>query len=172
MNQTQEQAEKTEFHIDSESTATWLLTKVRQIEEEQEAIKAATAQRLSELTADRERLMGRFSAELEAWARSESEKRRRKTITLPLAGYAVSFRAVPSRLVVESEADAITTARAVAPELVSVETREIFDKAGFLAYAKTKLEETGELLPGLAVTEEKESFSVKPVKAGKAGTEE
>ena len=160
----EETIEKQDFHIDSESSATWLLSKVRRIDEEQEAIKAATAQRLAELTTDRERLMGRFAAELEAWARQEAEARRRKTITLPLAGYAVSFRAVPSRLVVESEADAITTARAVAPETVTQETTERFDKAAFLAYAKAHLEATGEILPGLTQSEERESFSVKPVK--------
>lgn len=158
------------FGITDEKSATWLLRKLRAIDEEQEAITAATAQRLKELQADRERLMGRFGSELEAWAREEAQKRHRKTITLPLAGMAVAFRTNPARLVVESEADAISAARAGvflfddnAPSFFS--TVETFDRAAYLAHAKATLETTGEVLPGVAMTEERESFSVKAIKA-------
>lgn len=74
------------------------------------------------------------------------------------------FRTNPARLVVESEQDAITTARAVAPQTFTTETVEKFDRAAFLAHAQTTLEETGELLPGVSLTEERESFSVKAIK--------
>jgi len=160
------------FGITDEKSATWLLRKLRAIDEEQEAIKAATDQRVKELQADRERLMGRFGSELEAWAREESAKRHRKTITLPLAGMAVAFRTNPARLVVESEADAITTARAVAPQTLTTETVEKFDRAAFLAHAKATLESTGEVLPGVSLTEERESFSVKAIKKGGEATGE
>lgn len=154
------------FGITDEKSATWLLRKLRAIDEETEAITLATAQRVKELQADRERLMGRFGSELEAWAREESAKRHRKTITLPLAGMAVAFRTNPARLVVESEADAITTARAVAPQTFTIETVEKFDRAAFLVHAKATLETSGELLPGVSLTEERESFSVKAIKKG------
>ena len=117
-------------------------------------MQAMAAQRVEELTADKNRLLGRFGAELEAWARGEASNRRRKTVTL-LHG-AVSFRIIAPRLEVESLEDAITTARAVAPDTVTSETVERFDKAGFLAVAKAHFEET-------------ESFSVKT--GGKASAE-
>ena len=71
------------FCIDSEKSATWLLSKLRRISEEKDAIKAATAQRLSELEADESRLTHLYGEQLKTWAEGESEKRRRQTITLP-----------------------------------------------------------------------------------------
>lgn len=164
MNQTQlEQPEATtdteRFAIDSAEKADWVLSKLASLDAEKTLISSMAAQRIEEIEADRNRLLGRFGAELEAWARQEAQTRRRKTVTL-LHG-AVSFRTVPARLEVESLEDAITTAKAVAPETVTVETTERFDKAGFLARARAHFEATGEILPGLTRTEERESFSVK-----------
>ena len=81
------------FTIDSESAAAWYLRKLAGIDAEIEAIKAATLQRVEELQADRAGLERRFGGELEAWARGEAEKRRRRTVTVPLAGMAVSASA-------------------------------------------------------------------------------
>ena len=147
------------FTIDTPEKADWLLRKLAGIDAEKATVQAMAAQRTQELDADRNALLSRFGAELEAWAREEATARRRKTVTL-LHG-AISFRTVPAKLIVESEADAITTARAVAPETVTQETTERFDKAAFLAHAKAHLESTGEILPGLTQSEERESFSIK-----------
>ena len=151
--------DKPAFVIDSFERADWLLGKLSALDAEKATVQAMAAQRVEELTADKRALLSRFGAELEAWARQEAQTRRRKTVTL-LHG-AVSFRTVPDRLDVESLEDAITTARAVAPETVTTETTERFDKAAFLAYAKAHLESTGEILPGLTQSEERESFSIK-----------
>lgn len=155
MNETTEKPES--FHIDSAERADWLLKKLMHLDAEKATITAMAAQRIEELEADKNRLMGRFSGELEAWAREEAERRRRQTVTLSYGS--VSFRKVASRLTVTSEADAITTARAVLPE--AIQTVEHFDKAAYLAHAKTTLETTGELLPGIETTEERTSFSIK-----------
>lgn len=147
------------FTIDTTEKADWLLRKLAGIDAEKATMAAMIAQRIGELDADKNALLSRFGAELEAWAREEATARRRKTVTL-LHG-AISFRTVPAKLIVESEADALTTARAVAPQTVMVETTERFDKAAFLAYAKAHLESTGEILPGLTQSEEKESISIR-----------
>ena len=160
-----ETTEKPEgFHITDESSAVWLLRKLRGLEEEQDAIKAATAQRIEELTADKNRLIGRFGAELEAWARQEAEARRRKTITVPLAGCSVAFRANPSRLETTEEAGEIAITlgftKAPAPDLTA-----------YRKHAQAHLEATGELLPGLVMTEARESFGIRFPKS-KGGSEE
>ena len=92
------------FHITNESAAVWLLRKLRANQEEAGAIKSATAKRLHELESDYNGLMAHFGAELENWARGEAEARRRKTITLPLAGCSVAFRTSPARLELSEDA--------------------------------------------------------------------
>lgn len=151
-----------EFHIDNEKAASWLLSKLRAIEDEKHAIEEATRQRLDELTADYDRLMNRFGGELENWARGESEIRRRKTITLPLAGASLAFRVVPARVeLAETAAEIATTLgfmKAPAPDL-----------AAFRKHAETQLKETGELIPGVTIREAEERFYIKTPKT-KGGT--
>lgn len=112
------------FTIDSAERADWLLKRLMHLDAEKATVEAMAAQRVEELEADKNRLMARFGGELEAWARTEAEKRHRQTITLMYG--AVSFRKVAARLTVTSEADAITTARAVLPQAIT--TVERFDK--------------------------------------------
>lgn len=58
--------EKEAFSITDERSAVWYLRKIRQIGEEREAIKAATAQRLHELDVDQKRLEHLYSDQLRA----------------------------------------------------------------------------------------------------------
>ena len=103
--------EQISFCIDSEKSATWFLSKLRRISEEKDAIKAATAQRLTELEADESRLTHLYAEQLRAWAQTESAARRRATITLPLAGMSVGFRKTPSRLEVTDQSAAFHVPR-------------------------------------------------------------
>ncbi len=150
------------FTIDNEKAASWLLSKLRAIEDEKSAIEEATRQRLGELTADYNRLMNRFGGELENWARGESETRRRKTITLPLAGASVAFRTVPARVeLAETASDIATTLgfmKAPTPDL-----------SAFRKHAETQLKETGELIPGATLREAEERFYIKTTKANQKG---
>ncbi len=152
------------FHIDSESSAAWLLRKLRQISEERDAVREATDQRLRELDADYSRLLGRFGGELEAWARQEAETRHRKTITVPLAGCSVAFRTNAARLLDTEEAGEIAITlgftKAPTPDLIA-----------YRKHAQAHLEATGELLPGVVLTEARESFSIRLPKS-KGGSEE
>lgn len=158
--------ERPRFEITDEKSAVWYLRKLRGIEEEQDAIRAATAQRLAELDADQKRLEHLYSDQLTAWARTEIERRRRKTITLPLAGMAISFRTAPARVEIEDRATAEDVARSLgylkpaAPDL-----------AGYRAAAVEALEARGELLPGCRLVEGAERVSVRRIDAIKAGEE-
>jgi hypothetical protein len=153
---TNEEQEPERFTIDTEEKANWLLSKLAGIQAEKVRITEQAKKRTAELDADYTRLLGRFSADLEAWARQEAERRRRRSVTL-LHG-TLAFRTVPASLRVGDPTDALTTARLVCPS--AVETVETLDKKAFLDFAKQRMKETGELLPGIEKTEAKEAFSI------------
>lgn len=146
------------FVIDSETRADWYLGKLATIDAEAERIKANTARRLQELTTDRESLVQRFGDQLTVWAKGEAERRRRKTVTL--SNGSIAFRAMPSRLVIDNDADALQTAKLVCPDAVTVETVEKLDRAALVAKAQETMESTGELLPGIKLMEASESIKV------------
>lgn len=152
------------FHITDEASATWLLRKLRANQEERDAIKAATAQRLRELDSDDTSLMGRFGAELENWARGEAEKRRRKSITLPLAGCGVAFRVSPARLDLDENALEIAATlgmmKPASPDLVA-----------FRKHAQVQLEKFGEVVPGAVLRPAEEKFRVVLPKAKESAGE-
>lgn len=146
------------FVIDSEERAEWYLRKLANLDAETDRIKANTAKRLQEIATDREGLVQRFGDQLTGWAKGEAERRRRKTVTLQNGS--IAFRAVPSRLVIENDADAMQTAKLVCPDAVTVETIEKLDRAALIARATETLQETGELLPGVKMIEASESAKV------------
>jgi hypothetical protein len=156
-----ETTERPAFVIDSEQSAAWFLRKLRTITEEKDAIKAATTQRLAELDADEKSLTGRFWEQLQAWAQSESETRRRQTITLPLAGASVSFRKSAARVEITDQSKAI----AEATERGLVKTSP--DLVAYRTAAQEWLDTSGELLPGIELKPESTSFSWKPIAAKK-----
>jgi phage host-nuclease inhibitor protein Gam len=149
-------SEPERFTIDSEEKANWLLSKLAGIQAEKARITEQAKKRTAELDADYTRLLGRFSADLEAWARQDAERRRRRSVTL-LHG-TLAFRTVPASLRVGDPSDALTTAKAVIP--TAVQTIEQLDRKAFLDFAKAHFAETGELLPGIERTEGKETFGI------------
>lgn len=168
--ETTETKERTEaperFTISDEKSATWLLRKLRMIDEEKDAIKAATAQRLKELEADEDRLTHLYGEQLRTWAQGESEARRRQTITLPLAGMALAFRKTPARVGITDQSAAI--AEATARGLVKTAP----DMSAYRVAAQEALETSGELLPGVELKPESTSFAWRAIKAGKGGQDE
>jgi hypothetical protein len=66
------------FTIDTEEEANWLLSKLAGIQAEKARITEQAKKRTAELDADYTRLLGRFSADLEAWARTEALSSPRK----------------------------------------------------------------------------------------------
>lgn len=127
------------------------------IEAEQEAIRAATLQRLAELDSDRARLEHLFGSQLAAWAREEAARRRRRSVTVPLAGACIAFRTVPSRLeMIDRQA-----AGDVALTLGMVTSAP--DLRAYAEHARAHFAATGELLPGIGRSAEGESVSIRRI---------
>lgn len=149
------------FVIDTREKADWLLRKLANLEADEARVKAQSAVMLQQIESDRNSLMGRYQSQLENFTRAELEASKGKRKSITLFNGTVGFRTIPARLMIESEPDAITTARAVAPQTITTETVERFDKKKFMEYATERFEQEGELIPGVGRTEERESFSVK-----------
>lgn len=153
-------AEKTAlFAIDTEDKANWLLGKLAAIDNEKARIKAQAEQRTRELDADRESLLFRFGAELEQWTRTEAERRRRKTVTL-MQG-TLAFRTVPAGLRFVLPDDYYKEIEVIEKAQELGCTHMEINRSEYIKEAKTLMETTGELLPGIERVEAKESFSIR-----------
>lgn len=154
------------FVIDSREKADWLLKRIAALEAEEALIATQAEKMLAQVRSDRERLTGRFLPQLETWARGELETTKSRRRSVSLFHGTVQFTTTAPRFIVESTDDAITTARAVAPQTVTEETLTKLDKKAFLTYAAQRFEETGEILPGVTRTEAGERFAIRFPKAG------
>lgn len=143
------------FVIEDEKSASWLVRELRKIEDEEQAVKAATAERLEQLESDRARLMHLYGDQLRQWAEGEAKTRRRKTVTLPLAGASLTFRSVAASVVVED----LDAADPVARSLMYMKPATI-DLAAYRKASAESLETRGRLLPGCKLIPAHESFSI------------
>lgn len=166
---TTETEEREEFLIDSPERANWLLRKLANLDAERDRVAAQASALARQIESDRNGLLHRFGSQLENFTRQELEKSGGKRKSLTLLQGTVGFRTVPARIVIESAPDAIQTARLVLPETITEETTERFDSKTFREHAAKHFEETGELLPGIGRTEERQSFDIKFPSAGKKG---
>jgi phage host-nuclease inhibitor protein Gam len=149
-----EQQERPEFHIDSEERACWLLRKLANLDAERTRVRAQAAAIVAQLDSEEKSLRDRFEAETCAWARAELERRhkgRRKSLVLLQGTFA--FRTVPATLRVDDLAAALNTAVTVGAVKV--------DTAAYRAAALNAQRTTGELLPGVVIAPEHETFAVR-----------
>lgn len=155
------------FCIDSTDKANWLLRKLAAIDSERALVKAQADEMMRGLDADAARLKALHEADLQAWAKAELERQNRGKKTLPLLFGTVAFRTVPAALRVTGSREAIEYAQAQGWDVVrSVET---LDGEAYRQQAAAVLHETGEVLPGIEIVPERESFSVKFGAKGKGG---
>lgn len=160
---------KEQFTIETREHGEWYLRKLANLDAEKERIEAQAALMLRQLESDRNSLVSRYQSQFENLVRTELEAAKGKRKSVVFFNGTAGFRTVPPRLVVSSEADLQTTARAVLPSAFTTETVEKFDKAAFRAHATAHFEATGEVLPGLERTEERQEFTLKfPTKKGAA----
>jgi membrane peptidoglycan carboxypeptidase len=162
---------KEQFVIETREHAEWYLRKLANLDREEASIRAQAEAMLIRVRSAREKHTGRYGSQFESFTRGELEKQKGSRRSVLYFNGTAQFTTVAPRLIVESELDAITTARAVKPETVTEETITKLDKKTFLAYAATHFEETGELIPGVGRTEASERFAIKFPSAGK-GSEE
>jgi hypothetical protein len=158
-----------QFTIQTREHAEWYLRKLANLDREEASIRAQAEAMLTRVRSAREKHTGRYGSQFESFTRGEMEKQKGSRRSVLYFNGTAQFTSVAPRLIVESELDAITTARAVKPETVTEETITKLDKKTFLAYAATHFETTGELIPGVGRTEPGERFAIK-FPAEKGGT--
>jgi phage host-nuclease inhibitor protein Gam len=159
------------FAIDTEARADWLLTKLAALDAEGALLKAQADAAVKRLQSDRESLLFRFGAELEAFAAQQvqADRKGRKSVILPHG--TLAFRTVPASVRVSDPAAAIEAAKQFdMPNMV--ETREVLDTARYQKAAQQALQRQGCLLPGVEVTPARASFSIKFGGKGKEEAEE
>jgi hypothetical protein len=149
-----EQTDPEQFHIDSDGAANWYLRKLANIEAEQRRVQAQAAAIVKQLENDAERLRYLYDAELEEYVREKlrATGSRRKSVHF-LQGTA-GFRTVPASIRVADTPAALHYATEHLPD--AVKTQTVLDSARY----RRLVEETGELLPGVEVTEAHEAFKV------------
>ena len=153
-----EQAEKL-FEINDVGTANWYLKILRNMENEKATIQAQTTAMLRSLDAEINRFRFRFDLQFQRWVEQELARRGSRSKTLPLHQGTAAFRIVPASLRMLSSRDALDYAREQGwPVIRSVET---LDVEGYKKQAAAVQAETEEVLPGLEVIPERESFTVR-----------
>ena len=169
---TTESTKPERFTIQTREHGEWYLRKLANIDAERERITAQYQTMIRQNESDKSSLVSRYDSQFQNLVRVELEASKGKRKSIVFFNGTAGFRTVASRLVIESEADALQTARLVAPDTITTETVEKFDKAAFRAHAQSLLEATGELLPGIKQTEAREEFGIKFPSAGKVSGEE
>lgn len=147
------------FHITDAASANWLLRKLANLEAERKRIQAQSADILRSLTAQENRLRFLYEDELARWTQGQLEKEGGRTKTLRLLQGTCAFRTTPHSLRVLSSRDAMEYARAQGWDMVK--TQETLDAQAYRQQAEAALHETGELLPGLEVVPERETFAIR-----------
>lgn len=153
------------FVLDSEEKVNWLLRKLANIEAEKQRITVQYQTMLAALVSDEKSLRFRFEDDLRAFAALKLAEggNRRKTVHL-LQG-SLCFRTLPQALKVTDNISAIAFAKMTGLRCLETVTEEKFDAAIYRQRAQEVLEERGEILPGIEVLPERETFAIKFGKA-------
>ena len=146
------------FVVDTEEKVEWLLRRLACMESERSRVKAQAQAIVGGLDRDIKTLRERFEPDLRAFAqrRIERDGGRRKSVEL-LQG-TLAFRSVPQGLRVcdESEAQRYAATNSMEDAFVSR-----FNAAAYREIALGRLRGAGEILPGIEIVPEHESFSVR-----------
>lgn len=148
------------FLIEDEDRADWCVNKIATWEAEIKRIEAQTARRLDRLTRQKTNFEKRFLPELEQYTRNQLAARGNKERTLRLLSGDCVLRSVPANVIVSNKEDAINFLRKNPHDyekMVTVTQDESLDARAYKNLAKS----TGELLPGVEYTPERETFTVK-----------
>lgn len=154
----QQETEGEGFHITSEPSALWYLRKLANLDAEQRRVKQQAQKLLASLQSEAESLKHLYQGELEEWTRQELAKKGNRKRTLHTLQGTLRFRNVPARLSLQSLSAALLQCEREG--LPYIEIRQELNREEYLRYAQTRLQETGELLPGIDRNPEHESFSI------------
>ena len=148
-----------EFHITTEAEALWYLRKLANLEAERQRVKKQAESMIAALDTDTESLKRLYQGELEHWARNEMQARGGRKKTLHTLQGTLRFRNVPARLAIQDPQTALLTCFAEQWE-ECIETKSLLIPSEFLKMAQERLLEDGELVQGVEMVPERESFSV------------
>jgi hypothetical protein len=154
--ETTEPAERSEFHIDNDGAANWLLSKLANLEAEKKRVQQQAQAIVKQLESDAASLRYLYESELQEYIRQKlaAGGNRRKSVHF-LQGTCY-FRTVPESLRIADTLAALDYAKRCQPEVVHTHT--VLDTARYQEWARDVLQKTGELLPGVEVTPEHETF--------------
>ncbi|MES2462247.1 MAG: hypothetical protein V4671_16800 [Armatimonadota bacterium] len=161
-NGTPEQSDR--YHITDKSGLEWYSRKLAQIRGERDSIKEQAAKMIAALDADETRLKGLYEEEAKATTAAllQAGGNRRKSVETFFGTF--GFRTVPGGYAVTDTDAALPHAHALGCTKTTIATE------AYLQAAEAKLEETGELLPGVARTDDREAFGLSlPSKRKKGG---
>ncbi len=147
------------FTICDESSANWLLRKLGNIAAEQARVKAQATEILHGLESDASGLLYLYERQLQDYIRLQLEAKHGRSRTLRLIQGTCSFRTVPEHLRVQNPSEAIRYADSAG--LPCIVVRRELDSRAYLRDAEAALQATGEILPGMEIVEERESFSIR-----------
>jgi phage host-nuclease inhibitor protein Gam len=149
------------FVLDSEEKVNWLLRKLANIEAEKQRVTAQYQTMMAALESDERSLRFRFENDLRTFTAQKLAEggNRRKTVHL-LQG-SLSFRTLPQALKVNDITSAVAFARVTGLPCLETVTEEKFNANIYRQRAQEVLKERGEILPGIEVLPERETFAVK-----------
>ena len=162
---------RSDFHVDSDRAAEWILRILANNAAEKIWITAQAQEMIEALEADSASLLYRHGAELEHYCREKlaAEGNRRKSVRFLQGTCAFRWQGPAVRL--KDPSAALTWCKEHLPALVACELVEKLDTDGFRDAAEKIRVADGELLPGVEYSEGGDSFrlsfptEVKPKKA-------
>ena len=151
---------RSDFHVDSDRAAEWILRILANNAAEKTRITAQAQEMIAALEADSASLLYRHGAELEHYCREKlaAEGNKRKSVRF-LQG-TCSFRYQGPAVRLKDPVAALTWCKENAPLLVSCELVEKLDGDAFRKQAEHIRAADGELLPGVEYSEGGDSFSL------------
>jgi len=145
------------FVIDTVEKAEWALSKLGNWDAEEKRIKAQAQAMLNRIATDRDKFLSRFEADLEAFAKAQIEAAGGKRKSVDTLQGTLAFRKVPPQLAVVDREAALAYARQHAPTAVA----EVLNATEYRESALLALQQNGEVLPGMELKPERESFSIR-----------
>lgn len=161
--QEQGQGQETAFMVNDAQSAAWVLRKIAARQAEIDLVKAQAAEMVRSLQSGLDSFKARFEPQLEAWAREHLQMTGGKSKTVKTLGGNLSFRTVPAALEIADTGSAAETAL-----LLGLVKPAPVDLVAYRKAAQEALETRGELLPGVEIRPERESFSIRFPKEGPA----
>jgi phage host-nuclease inhibitor protein Gam len=143
------------FRLDSDDKVEWALRKIGAWDAEYARVKAHSESILKRIASEKESFLARFQVDLEEYTRQKIEggkRRSHETVYGTLA-----FRKVPPTLSVVDKDAALEWAREHDPTSI----QQTLNVKAYSDRAKLDLQQNGEILPGVELKPERESFSIR-----------